>query len=167
MTAPTITLIVAVAENGVIGRDGGLPWRLPEDLKHFKAMTLGKPIVMGRKTWESIGRPLPGRTNLVVTRNRDYEATGCTVVHGLDEALAAAAGEGAREIMIIGGARLYEDTLPRADRVLMTRVHGIVEGDTLFPAMTVEEWEVVALERHEPDDRHAWPYSFLELRRVC
>ena len=151
----------------MIGRDGDLPWRLPADLRHFKEMTLGKPIVMGRKTWESIGRPLPGRTNLVVSGNPAYEARGCTVVHGLDEALAAAAGEGAEEIMIIGGARLYSEALPRADRILLTRVHGVVAGDTLFPPMTEEEWAVVALERHEPDDRHAWAYSFLELRRVC
>jgi dihydrofolate reductase len=164
---PTITLVVAVAENGVIGRGGTLPWHLPADLGHFKAVTMGKPIVMGRKTWESIGRPLPGRTNIVVSGQPDYRAEGCVVVQSFEAALAAAAGDDAPEVMIIGGAALYAAALPRADRILLTRVHAVLEGDVFFPAMADEEWGVVAAERHEPDDRHAFAYSFLELRRVC
>ncbi len=164
---PTITLVVAAAENGVIGRGGTLPWHLPADLGHFKAVTMGKPIVMGRKTWESIGRPLPGRTNIVVSGQPDYRAEGCVVVQSFEAALAAVAGDDAPEVMIIGGAALYAAALPRADRILLTRVHAVLEGDVFFPAMADEEWAVVAAERHEPDDRHAFAYSFLELRRIC
>jgi dihydrofolate reductase len=163
----SITLVVAAAENGVIGRDGGLPWRLPADLAHFKAVTMGKPIVMGRKTWESIGRPLPGRTNVVVTGQPDYEAPGCVVTHSFEAALAAGSQTDAEEIMIVGGAALYAAALPRADRILLTRVHAAVEGDTFFPALADEEWELVAIERHEADERHPSAYSFIELRRVC
>jgi dihydrofolate reductase len=168
---PRITLVVAAAENGVIGRDGTLPWHLPADLRHFKSVTMGKPVVMGRKTWESIGRPLPGRTNIVVSGQPDYRAEGATVVHSFEEAVAEAADAAgtaeAEEMMVIGGAALYAAALPRADRILLTRVHAILDGDVHLPAMADEEWQVVAAERHEPDERHAFGYSFLELRRVC
>jgi dihydrofolate reductase len=167
MNVPRITLVVAVSENGVIGLKGGLPWRLPADLAHFKAVTMGHPVIMGRKTWESIGRPLPGRTNIVVSGQPGYEAPGCTVASSFEAALAAAAEPEADEVMIIGGSALYAAALPKADRVLLTRVHGVIEGDTFFAGMVDEEWEVVAVERHEADERHAWAYSFLELRRVC
>jgi dihydrofolate reductase len=167
MNVPRITLVVAVSENGVIGLKGGLPWRLPADLAHFKTVTMGHPVIMGRKTWESIGRPLPGRTNVVVSGQPGYEAPGCIVASSFESALAAASDTEADEVMIIGGSALYAAALPRADRILLTRVHTVIEGDTFFAGLIEEEWEVVAVERHEADERHAWAYSFLELRRVC
>ena len=127
-----LTIIAAVARNGVIGRDGDLPWRLPEDLRHFKRTTSGHPIIMGRATWESIGRPLPRRQNVVVTRQHGYSAPGCSVVHSLDEALALAWAEDA-EPFVIGGAGLYAAALPLASRLVITEVHREVEGDTWFP----------------------------------
>ncbi len=139
-----------MARNGVIGRNGDLPWRLPADLKHFKAMTMGKPIVMGRKTWESIGKPLPGRENIVVTRDRGYVAPGGRVSHTLDEALAAAGA--VPEIMVIGGAQLYALAMPRATRLYLTRVDADISGDTLFPPLEPGRWRLVrrsALQRHE------------------
>jgi dihydrofolate reductase len=118
-----LTLIVAAAENDVIGRDGDLPWHLPADLRHFKRVTMGKPILMGRRTHESIGRALPGRVNIVITRQPDYRAAGCRIAHSLDEALRLAATDGAAEALVIGGAALYAEALPHADRILMTRIH--------------------------------------------
>jgi dihydrofolate reductase len=152
-----ITLIVAVADSGVIGRDNALPWHLPDDLKRFKRLTMGKPIVMGRKTFESIGKPLPGRQNIVVTRAANYRRQGIVVVHGVEEAVQAAAG--ATEIMVIGGADLFRLFLPRAGRIHLTRVHGDVAGDVLWPALD-ETWGVVESESHAADERHAWPMTF-------
>jgi len=152
-----ITLIVAVSDNGVIGRDNALPWHLPDDLKRFKQLTLGKPIVMGRKTFESIGKPLPGRLNIVVTRDANYHREGITVVHGVDEALRAAAD--APEVMVIGGADLFRLFLPRATRIHLTRVHADVAGNVLWPSLT-DDWEVAKREPHAADDRHAYPMSF-------
>jgi dihydrofolate reductase len=154
---PMITLIVAVSDNDVIGRDNALPWHLPEDLKRFKRLTMGKPIVMGRKTFESIGKPLPGRQNIVVTRDANYRRDGITVVHGVDEAVKAAAD--APEIMIIGGADLFRLFLPRATRVHLTRVHTNVEGDVTWPPLDAT-WAVIASEPYAADERHAWPLSF-------
>lgn len=154
----TITLIVAVADSGVIGRDNSLPWHLPEDLKRFKRLTLGKPIVMGRKTFESIGKPLPGRQNIVVTRDTNYRREGVTVVHDADAALRAA-GQVA-EVMVIGGAELFRALLPRAGRIHLTRVHGNIPGDVMWPALDEREWKVVERESHAADDRHAWPMTF-------
>lgn len=158
---PTITLIVAAADNGAIGRDNGLPWHLPEDLKRFKRLTMGKPIVMGRKTYESIGKPLPGRQNIVVTRDRGYRADGITVVHDVDGALRAA-GEAAEaaEIMIIGGAELFRLFLPRATRVHLTRVHADVDGDVHWPALDERDWRLVRRENHVADERHAHAMTF-------
>jgi dihydrofolate reductase len=153
-----ITFIVAVADNGVIGRDNTLPWHLPEDLRRFKRLTLGKPVLMGRRTHESIGKPLPGRHNIVVTRDPNYHAGGVTVAHGIEAALAAAGD--APEIMVIGGAELFQALLPRAGRLHLTRVHGEVAGDVYWPALDTREWRVVERERHEADDRHAWPMTF-------
>jgi dihydrofolate reductase len=158
MSAPIITLIVAVADSGVIGRDNALPWHLPEDLKRFKRMTMGKPIVMGRKTFESIGKPLPGRQNIVLTRESNYRRDGVTVVHDADAALAAAGG--AAEIMVIGGADLFRLFLPRAGRVQLTRVHGDIAGDVVWPALDTRVWAVVAREAHDADDRHAYAMTF-------
>jgi dihydrofolate reductase len=158
VSAPLVTLIVAVADNGVIGRANTLPWHLPEDLKRFKRITMGKPVIMGRKTFESIGRPLPGRLNIVVTRDPNYRREGIEVVHGTDAALEAAAG--APEVMVIGGAELFRLFLPRAGRTHLTRVHGNIEGDVMWPALDIREWDVVERERHEADDRHAHAMTF-------
>ncbi|HUQ11309.1 MAG TPA: dihydrofolate reductase [Steroidobacteraceae bacterium] len=158
MNQPIITLVVAAADNGTIGRDNQLPWHLPDDLKRFKQLTLGKPIVMGRKTFESIGKPLPGRQNIVVTRDANYRRDGVTVAHDVDAA-ARAAGD-ATEIMIIGGAELFRLFLPRAGRVHLTRVHGDVAGDIKWPDLDTDIWRVVASESHPADERHAWPMTF-------
>ena len=153
-----ITLIVAVADNGVIGRDNTLPWHLPEDLKRFKRLTMGKPMIMGRKTFESIGKPLPGRRNIVVTRDPNYHREGIEVVHGMAEALAITAG--VPEVMVIGGAELFRAALPMAGRIHLTRVHGNIEGDVVWPALDNRQWEVIEQERHEADDRHAHAMTF-------
>jgi dihydrofolate reductase len=153
-----ISLIVAAAENGVIGAAGQLPWKLSDDLKRFKAVTMGKPIVMGRKTWESIGRPLPGRQNIVMTRQSGFEAAGCDVVASPQDAVALA-GE-ADEIMVIGGSQVYDLFLPEADRVYLTRVHADVEGDAFFAAPDPDEWRLVSDERHRADERNEFDYSF-------
>lgn len=163
MSVPLVTLIVAVADNGVIGRDNALPWHLPEDLKRFKRLTMGKPILMGRKTYESIGRPLPGRHNIVVTRDTNYRREGVTVVHDVDAALAAAGP--VPEVMVIGGSELFRTLLPRAGRVHLTRVHGAVEGDVVWPALDDREWRVVEREVHSADERHAYPMTFEVLER--
>lgn len=152
-----ITLIVAAADNGVIGRDNALPWHLPDDLKRFKQLTLGKPIVMGRKTFESIGKPLPGRQNIVVTRDANYRRDGITVVHGVDEAVQAAGD--APEIMIIGGAELFRLFLPRATRIHLTRVHADVAGDVVWAPLD-DAWGVVDREFHAADERHASSMTF-------
>lgn len=158
-----VSIIVAADDHGGIGRRGQLPWRLPEDLKRFKALTLGKPIVMGRKTWESIGRALPGRRNLVISRQPGFLAAGAEVVESLDAALAAAGD--VPEVCIIGGAEIYRLALPATEHVHLTRVHATVDADAWFPALDMAQWEEVAREDHAADERHAHPYSFIELRR--
>lgn len=158
-----LSLIVAMSLNHVIGHANRLPWHLPADLRFFKRMTLGKPIVMGRRTFESIGRPLPDRINIVVTRRQDYRAEGCQVVHSLPEALAIA--EPAAEIMLIGGASLYALALERAERIYLTLVAVELEGDTWFPALDWAQWQQLGREDHPADARHAYPYSFILLER--
>jgi dihydrofolate reductase len=158
-----ISLIAALARNRVIGSDNQLPWRLSADLQHFKALTMGKPIVMGRKTYESIGKPLPGRTNIVVTRDDSYNAEGCVVVHGIDEALQAAAG--ADEVMIMGGANLYLQLLPRADRLYLTEVQADVPGDAWFPELAESEWQELERESHQADEKNEFDYDFVVLAR--
>jgi dihydrofolate reductase len=158
-----ISLIVAASENHVIGVRGELPWRLPADLKRFKAITMGKPIVMGRLTWESIGRPLPGRLNIVISRQPDFVAEGCTVV-GSPEAAISAAGD-APEVMVIGGGHIYKQFLPLADRIYLTRVHAEVEGDAFFPELDESKWDIVDSEAHEADGQGAPPHTFLTLER--
>lgn len=161
-----VSLIWAMDEEGLIGRDNALPWRLPADMAWFRRHTLGKPIVMGRKTFESFGgRTLPERTNIVITRDRDYTAAGIVVVHSIDEALAAAAG--ADEVMIIGGASFYEQMLPRADRLYVTRVGGRFEGDAWFPAVDWEQWCQILREEHGADERNAYPCTFTIYHRVA
>jgi dihydrofolate reductase len=159
-----ISIIVAASTNNVIGANGDLPWRLPDDLKHFKAITMGKPIVMGRKTWDSIGRPLPGRQNIVITRQADFVAEGCDVVASLEDA-AAAAGDG-KEVMVIGGSQIYLLALPMAERLYLTRVHAEIEGDAFFPEIDELEWRLVGDESHSADDRNAFDYSFRTYERA-
>ena len=160
-----LAVMVAVAANGVIGSNNGLPWHLPEDLRYFKQVTLGKPVVMGRKTFESIGRALPGRTNIVITRNREFRAEGVRVVASLSEALELAAQvalqDGAKELVVIGGAEIYGLAVPGADRLYITEVHARVEGDTLLPEIAWEDWREAAREMHPASDPNPYAYSFV------
>lgn len=162
-----VALVVAMADNRVIGAKGGLPWRIPADLKHFKAVTMGKPIVMGRRTYDSIGKPLPGRPNIVVTRGGGTYPDGVDTAADVEAALAIATRRaheaGVEEIMIIGGATLYEALLPRADRLYLTEIHETAEGDTYFPAFDKGEWREVA--REDRDDIYRAPVSFVTLDR--
>jgi dihydrofolate reductase len=160
---PLVSIIVAADETGAMGRDGGLPWRLPDDLKRFKALTLGKPVVMGRKTWDSIGKPLPGRHNIVVTRDGGLTLDGATVVTSLDAAFAAAGD--VPEICIIGGAEIYRLALPRSDLIHLTRVHATVSADTYFPTLAPDDWSEDLLERHPADERHAYAFDYVVQRR--
>jgi dihydrofolate reductase len=157
------SLVVAVSRNGVIGRDNKLPWRLPADLAFFKRTTMGQPVIMGRRTYESIGKPLPGRLNIVVTRQEDFEAPGCTVVHSLDEAYRAAGN--ADTVAVIGGSALFAEALPEADTVYLTEVDAEVEGDVFFPPFDRARFRETELERHAADDRHAYPFRILKLER--
>ena len=158
-----LAIIVAMGTNRVIGRDNGMPWHLPADLKHFKQTTFGKPVLMGRKTYESIGRPLPERTNIVITRDRDYDAPGCTVVHSVEAALESVAGG---EVMVIGGAELYRQILPRTDTIYLTLIQQAFEGDTRFPELPDAEWREVDSDDHPPDEKNPYFYSFIKLERV-
>lgn len=159
-----VSIVVAADERGAIGRRGELPWRLPEDLRRFKALTLGKPIVMGRRTWDSIGRPLPGRHSIVITRQPELALPGATVVGSFDAALRAA--EGAAEACVIGGAEIYRVALPRADVVHLTRVHTVVaDADTVLEPLDPADWTETAREARPADEHHAFAYSFIELRR--
>ncbi|MDD3762779.1 MAG: dihydrofolate reductase [Nevskiales bacterium] len=160
----TISLVAAFDRNRLIGRDGGLPWRLPNDLKHFKQLTLGKVVLMGRKTWDSLGRPLPERDNWVLTRDPAFAAAGCRVFRSLDEALTAHRDG---ELMVIGGAELYRQALPLADRLYLTEVDAEAEGDAWFPALDAGQWRERARESHPADERHAHAYAFVTLERVC
>jgi dihydrofolate reductase len=164
-----IALIVAVSQNHVIGRDNQLPWHLPEDLKYFKSVTMGKPILMGRKTFDSIGRPLPGRTNIVITRDSEWTAQGVEAVTDIRAALAvgerACQAAAIDEIMVIGGAQIYQKFLPYADRLYLTKVEAEVEGDAFFPKIDSAHWQQVAEKMPETMDTH--PYRFLIFDRVC
>ena len=159
-----ISLVVAVSENGVIGRDAGLPWNLPADLRHFKRITLGHPILMGRRTHESIGRPLPGRANLILSRDPDYFSPGCTVVPSWSQALEAA-GDSA-ELMVIGGEAIYRLALARADRIHLTRVDTRVEGDAHFPDLNPADWREIESRGYPADDANAFDLTFIVLDRV-
>jgi dihydrofolate reductase len=160
---PLVSLIVAMAQNGVIGRGNALPWRLPKDLKRFKAFTLGKPILMGRKTFESIGRPLPERANLVLTRDRGWFAAGVIVVHSVEEALAHTGD--CDELVAIGGAEVFRLVLPIARRIYLTHVHADVPGDTFFPGFDATQWADVECSMYPADQDHAYPVTFVTLER--
>ncbi len=158
-----ISLIAAMAQDRVIGEGNRMPWHLPADLRHFKNITLGKPVVMGRRTFESIGRPLPGRRNLVISRNPEWRAEGVEVAASLDEALALV--NGADEVMIIGGGQLYAEALPRADRLYLTLIDLVVEGDTYFPEYQHDDWQELERIAHEPDEQNPHAYTFVTLSR--
>ena len=159
-----ISIIVAMAKNRVIGANGAIPWHLPEELKRFKHLTLGHHLIMGRRTWESIGRPLPGRTSVVVTRQRGYRAPGAKVVHSLDEALAACGADD--EVFVIGGAELYAQALPRAARLYLTTVEADVPGDTRMPEWAAGDWREVSAETFLADERHRHAFRCAVYERV-
>ena len=164
-----VSLIVAQAQNRVIGRNNALPWYLPNDLKYFKKVTLGKPIIMGRKTYESIGRPLPGRPNIVISRQQDYAPEGISVVPNLEEAISLAESlveiNGGDEVMVIGGAQIYALALPQADRLYITQVHAEVEGDAHFPEFNLEQWQELGREDFSAQEPNPYDYSFIVYER--
>jgi len=165
-----ISLVWAMAQNRVIGRNNQLPWYLPEDLKYFKRITLGKPVIMGRKTFDSIGKPLPGRTNIVVTRNRDWSFEGVRTVDSLEAAWELcenqAIVDGTEEAMIIGGAEIYRQAMPLADRLYLTEVHADVEGDATFPEFDRSQWQEIAREDFEASGPNPYNYSFIILEKT-
>jgi dihydrofolate reductase len=162
----TISLIVAVSSNGVIGRDGGLPWYLPADLKHFKRTTMGHHLIIGRRTWEEVGEPLPGRSMVVVTRSRRFAPDGAQVVRSVEQALELATEDD--EPFIGGGSQIYRVALARdlVDRIYLTRIHAEVEGDTLFPEFDLDDWELRSEEHHEADEKNEFDYSFMVYERA-
>jgi dihydrofolate reductase len=159
-----LAIIVATDEQGLIGKNNDLPWKLSADLQYFRRVTMGKPLIMGRNTHESIGRPLPGRQNIIVTKNPDYKVDGCTVVHSTKEAFQACSD--AEEAMVMGGASLYEQLLPQAEKLYLTLVHASLEGDTWFPDWNKADWREVNSEYHHADDKNDYPYSFIVYERV-
>lgn len=159
-----ISLIAAMDKNRVVGKDNQLPWHLSQDLKHFKAVTMGKPVIMGRKTFESIGRPLPGRRNVIVTRNGDFKVQEATVVHTLQQALAAVKGE--IEVMIIGGGEIFRQAMPFAQKMYLTLIDHVFEGDAFFPEWSAEEWEIVKQEKYRAEGSEPYSYQFIDLVRI-
>lgn len=160
-----VSAVVAASDNNVIGKDGGLPWHVSSDLKLFKEITLGKPVIMGRRTWESLPRrPLPGRRNIVITRNSDYEAEGAELARSVDEALSLCAGED--EVSIIGGGQVYAEAMVRTDRVYLTRIHMTVEGDTYLPEMPEDEWREVERREFEKGERDDAAFTLVVLDRI-
>ena len=160
-----LSLVWAMAQNRVIGRNNSLPWYLPEDLKYFRRITMGKPVIMGRKTFESIGKPLPGRTNIVITHNPKFQAEGVNCVHSIEAALglceSLAEIDGTDEAMVIGGAEIYSLALPMADRLYLTQVHADVEGDAFFPELDYSHWQEIGREDFESAGSNPYNYSFL------
>jgi dihydrofolate reductase len=158
-----LSMIVAMDDNRLIGKENGLPWHLPADLQYFKKTTTGKAILMGRKTFESLGRPVPNRRNIIITHNREYKAEGCEVVNSIDEALNLTQAD--EEVMVIGGASFYEQTLPMIDRLYITKVDGEHEGDAYFPSFNEEQFIEISRETHLPDDKNQHTYHFIVLDR--
>lgn len=159
-----ISFIVAMDDNNLIGKDNALPWYLPADLAYFKKVTTNHTIVMGRKTYESIGRPLPNRKNVVLTHSTSFQEDGVTVIHSLDE-LKEMANHSNEELFIIGGARLYEQLLPVADRLYVTHIRATFDGDTHFPAFLKEEWKIIDSKEHKKDEKNAYDYEFVVYER--
>jgi dihydrofolate reductase len=160
-----ISLIVAIAQNGIIGRENQLIWHLPDDLKQFKRLTTGHPIIMGRKTFESIGKPLPNRTSIVITRSKNWAFEGVVVVHSVEEALEVAGQTGTDEAFVIGGAEIYRVTLPLANKIYLTEVKADFEGDAHFVIPNLEDWQEVSRAAHAVDEKHAIAFDFVELVR--
>ncbi|MEP7246523.1 MAG: dihydrofolate reductase [Gammaproteobacteria bacterium] len=158
-----ISLVVAMERNNVIGRDNAMPWHLPDDLKRFKALTMGKPMLMGRKTFESIGTPLPGRTSLVLTRDSQWRADGVIVVRSVDEAVARAGA--VQELCVVGGAEIFRLALPMAQRIHLTRIQADIPGDIVFPPIDAREWHEVDRVEHPADERHQYAMTFSTLER--
>ena len=158
-----VSIIAAMDRNRLIGNNNQLPWHLPADLAHFKQVTMGKPIIMGRKTYESIGRPLPGRTNIVLTRSPDFYAEGVLTAKTLEQALDYVSAED--EVMVIGGSTIYELTLPRADRLYLTYVENSYQGDAWFPDFDLEQWSIVTSEEHSADEINSSAYRFVAYAR--
>jgi dihydrofolate reductase len=158
-----ISLIVATSENNAIGKDNQLLWHLPADLKHFKDITTGHPILMGRKTYESIGRPLPNRRNIVITRQEDLTIAGVEIATSITEAISLCSTE--KEVFIIGGAEIYKSALPFAHRIYLTTVHQHYEADAFFPALTMDDWNTIHQEYHHPDEKNSVAYTFSTLER--
>ena len=161
-----LSMIAAMGKSRVIGKDNDMPWHLPADLQHFKKTTLGSPIIMGRKTYDSIGRPLPGRLNIILSRNTRLEIDGCSVVNSLEDAVDLAEKTDASEIFITGGAHLYDKFLENADRLYLTLIDKKFDGDTYFPDYTQFNWKEVAKENHKADDKNPHAYSFVTLDRI-
>jgi dihydrofolate reductase len=159
----SLSIICAMDKNRLIGNNNALPWHLPADLAFFKQNTLGKPILMGRKTYESIGRPLPGRQNIIITTNGDYQADGCDICQSIDEALELAADQ--QEIMLIGGASLYQQTLDKAQQLYLTRIHSSFEGDAWFPEFSLDDWIEVWREDRFADEKNQYDFSFIKYSR--
>jgi dihydrofolate reductase len=158
-----VSIIVAVSRNLVIGKDNQLIWKLSADLKRFKALTTGHTIIMGRKTFDSIGKPLPDRTSIVITRQKDYKIEGCIVVNSLEEALEKSSDQ--EEVFVIGGGAIYKEALAKANKIYYTKVHNNFEGDTFFPVLDLKEWESVNREDRLPDEKNEIPYSFIDYKR--
>lgn len=161
-----ISLIAAVAENGVIGGKNKLLWHLPDDLKRFKTLTKGHPVIMGRKTYESIGHPLPGRKNIVITHQEDLQISGCEVVSSLEKAIASAKSGRPEEIFIIGGGEIYKQAMGIADRMYLTHVHASPEGDAFFPSFDASQWKVIEEEEHPIDKDHALRFTYKTYERI-
>lgn len=162
-----ISTIVGMANNRAIGKENDIPWHLPADLKYFKKTTIGKPIIMGRKCYESIGRPLPKRTNIIITRNKDYEAKGCIITHSLQEAIAKAKEEETTEIFIIGGGEIYQKALAIVDKIYLTCIDLVVEDATVFfPNIDSNQWQLIKEEKHQKDKKNPYDYTFKVLKRV-
>lgn len=155
-----LSLLVAADENNVIGKDNQLPWHLPNDLKYFKNLTWALPIVMGRKTYESIGKPLPGRQSIVITRNTDWQKEGVSVVHSFEEAIELAKSFDVKEIFVIGGAEVFKSAFNKADRVYLTRIHHRFDGDVYFPEVSTEKWNLTSQKFCHADEKNAWSHTF-------
>ncbi len=158
-----LAIIVATDKAGLIGKDNDLPWKLSADLQYFRRVTMGKPIIMGRKTYESIGRPLPGRKNIIISSNKHYEAEGCDVCHSVEQAVAACGD--VEEAMVMGGASLYKVFLPYANKLYLTLVDALLEGDTWFPEWDRNDWSEISRQDHPADDKNEYPYSFIVYQR--
>lgn len=157
----TISIIVALSENNVVGVRNQLPWKLSADLKRLKALTMGHHIIMGRKTYESIGKPLPGRTNVIISRNKDYQAEGCVLANSLQHALEIALDD--EEVFVFGGGEIFNEAMDKADKIYMTRVHKHIDGDTYFPVVKPFEWRIIDLEEFKADEKNEYDYSFMTL----